>query len=342
MGFLSKIGVVAHNAMTKGRVVLDENGPKMAIYGGAAALVGAVVLTGKQSIKAYEVIEQHKKDVQAITTAANDEIYGAKYTQEMAQTDIKKANINMIKDFVHIYRGPILLSVVGLTGILCGTNKLDKKVRDLTVSVAAISQAWTEYRKRVANAVGTETEQDLYLGTDVSKVEVLDENGHPITKAEQIIKKNDADKLKKNPYIFEFGPQTWYGAENTVFDKSAPSYNILNVRGVLRDAQRDLELYGQVWVRDIYKKLGNKKCPALLMNAGWVVERDSEGKIYAPIGDAKIDFGLIDNVEFYCDSFDLNEEEVGIASANPIMMCFNCCDIRGYLYNKEKKQFAIA
>ncbi len=342
MGLFNTISVVAHNAMTKGRVVLDENGPKWAIYAGAASLVGAIAFTAKQSIKAYEVVEKHKKDVQMITVASNDEIYGAEYDAAAAQKDIKAANINMVKDFIHIYRAPLALAAVGLTGILWGTHKMDTKVRDLTVSVAAISQALAEYRDRVATAVGKEKEQDLYLGTDVSSVEVLDENGRPITKAEQVIKKNDATKLKKNPYIFEFGPTTWDGAYNGVFDQHAPSYNILTVRNVMRDAQRDLELYGQVWVRDIYKKLGNKKCPALLLNAGWVVERDTDGKLYAPIGDAKVDFGLIDNVEFYCDSFDLNEEDVGIATANPIMMCFNCCDIRSYLYNKEKQSYAIA
>lgn len=83
------------------------------------------------------------------------------------------------------------------------------------------------------------------------------------------------------------------------------------------------------------------KCPSLYATAGWVVERDANGKLYAPIGDAKIDLGLIDNVLFYADADDLAEEEAGIAEARPIMLNPNCTDIRGYLYNKEKKKFNI-
>ena len=140
--------------------------------------------------------------------------------------------------------------------------------------------------------------------------------------------------------IFEFGPTNWDGSVNYTFDRSAPSLNLLTVKHIQQNAQRDLELYGQYWVRDIFKSLG-MKCPSLYATAGWVVERDENGNLYSPIGDAKIDLGLIDNVSFYVDATDLAEEESGIAEARPIMLNPNCTDIRAYLYNKEKKRFNI-
>lgn len=341
MNILTKAKVFAHNTLNRSRTALDENGPKLAIYGGAALLVGAIVMTGKQTLKADEVLQAAKDREDRINQClTSPEITEAEYSAEDAKLDIRKSQIQTVKDFVVLYRKPILMTAVGLAGILWGTNKLDKKVRDLTVSVAAITQALSEYRSRVANAVGEETEKDLFLGTDVTKVEVLDENGNPITKAEQVVKKNDAEKLKRNPFIFEFGPRTWYGATNTMFDPHTPSYNILTVRQVMKESQADLELYGEVWVRDILKKLGCKKCPTALLNHGWVVKRNEDGTLYAPVGDPKVDFGLVNNVEYYCDAFDLNEEEVGIANALPIMLCFNCCDIRQAVYAKEKKLLA--
>ena len=83
------------------------------------------------------------------------------------------------------------------------------------------------------------------------------------------------------------------------------------------------------------------KCPSLYATAGWVVEHDENGNLYSPVGDPKVDLGLINNISMYCDSYDLAEEEVGIAEARPIMLNPNCTDIRGYLYNKEKKKFNI-
>lgn len=338
MSIFTDIKVFAHNTYTKSRVLLDENGPKMAIYGGTALLVGAIALTAKQTLKADEVLQAAKDREARIDTAlTSPEISEAEYSTEDAKNDIRRSQIQTVKDFVVLYRAPIAMTVVGVAGILWGTNKLDKKVRDLTIGIAAINQALAEYRKRVANAVGEETEKDLYLGTNVTKVEVLDENGNPITKAEQVIKKNDADSLRRNPHIFEFGPTTWYGAVNSEFDKHAPSYNILKAKHIQQQAQKDLELYGEVWVRDILKQFGAKKCPTALLNHGWVVKRDENGNLYAPIGDAKVDFGLIEDVTFYCDSYDWVEEEVGIAEALPIMMCFNSCDIVKSVYLEEKK-----
>ena len=340
MKVFNKIRVATHNACKKGEIILDENGPKWAIFGGAALLMCSTVIACRQTLKAETIIEEHKKREEAINTVVNDDIYKGEYTVDDAKKDIVANYLKTGAAFIKLYRAPLVLSAVGLAGIFWGTNKLDTKVRNLTVTVAAISEALDQYRKRVANAVGEEAENDIYLGTDVSKVDVLDENGKKITKAEQVIKKNDADKLRQNPYIHEFGPQNWDGTTNGVFDRHAPSYNILTVKRVERDAQRDLELFGQVWWRDICKQLG-MKCPAIYATAGWVVERDENGELYAPIGDSKVDFGLISDVNFYCDKFDLSEEEAGIALANPIFLKPNCLDIRDYLYTKEKKKFNI-
>ena len=342
MNLLTKAKVFAHNSYTKGRVLMDENGPKAAIYGGTALLVGAIVLTAKQSLKADEVLEAAKSREERINTAlTSPEISEAEYSAEDAKLDIRRSQIQTVKDFVVLYRAPIVMAVTGVVGILWGTNKLDKKVRDLTIGLAAIQQALTEYRKRVSDAVGEETEKNLYLGTKVTKVDVLDENGNPIMKAEQVIKETDTEALKHHPNIIEFGTQTWYGSMNAVFDPHAPSSNILTVINALKNAQRNLELYGEAWVRDILKDLGIKKCPTSLLNHGWKVKRDSEGKLYAPVGDAKIDFGLITDskgnvcLDYYCDTYDLNEEEVGIASALPIMLMFNSCDIVKAVYLEE-------
>lgn len=334
MGLLQNISTFVKTTKKKSEVMLDENGPKWAILGGAAMLIGAGVLACKQTLKAEEVIEQHKKRELAINTAANDDIYKGEYTVEDAKKDIKADYIKTGVEFIKLYRGPIIMGVVGIGGILWGTNKLDSKVRNLTLSVAAISQAYDEYRKRVASEVGEDREKELYLNSDVQ--EVIDAE---TSKAERLVK-NHEEELKRNPYIMEFGPQNYDGTTNGVFDRHAPSYNILAVRNALNDAQRELELTGQVWVRDVCKKLG-MKCPALYANSGWVVERDEHGKIFAPIGDAKVDFGLVDNVAYYCDAFDLTEEEAGIAQAESIYLRPNCVDIRNYLYSKEKRKFNI-
>ena len=223
---------------------------------------------------------------------------------------------------------------VGLASILWGTNRLDKKVRDLTISAAAIAEAFNRYRERVANEVGTEKEKDLYLGTETK--EVVSEDGK--TTAEKVISESE---VRSNPRIFEFGPTNWDGSMNSVFDRKSPSLNILTINSVMKKAQMDLEIYGKAWMRDYFKMLGIP-CPAVYTTAGWVVEKDENGELYSPIGDAKVDFGLIDNVRFYCDEYDLAEEDAGIATAKPIMFVPNCNDIRGYLYKKESKRFNSA
>ena len=337
MKLFNNIKVFTHNTIKKGEVVLDEKGPKWAIIGGAALLVASTVVACKQTTKAEAIVTEFHKQQGYIEEAATSDVYKGQYTEEDKKKDTIQNCIKTGVAFVKLYRAPIIMTAVGLTGILWGTNKLDNKVKNLTLSVAAITEALQQYRHRVAKAVGTEAEQDLYLGVE-NQPEVIDsKTGEVVSKAKKLVKEND---IKRNPLIFEFGPINWDGSVNYTFDSSAPSLNLVTVRQIQRNAQRDLELFGQYWVRDIFKSLG-MKCPSLYTTAGWVVERDENGNLYSPIGDAKIDLGLIDNLSFYADADDLAEEEAGIAEARPIMLNPNCTDIRAYLYNKEKKKFNI-
>ena len=316
MNLFNNIKVFTHNTIKKGEVVLDERGPKWAIIGGAALLVASTVVACKQTTKAEAIVTEFHKQQGYIEEAATSDVYKGQYTEEDKKKDTVQNCIKTGVAFVKLYRAPIIMTAVGLTGI---------------------TEALQQYRQRVAKAVGTEAEQDLYLGVE-NQPEVIDaKTGEVVSKAKKLVKEND---IKRNPLIFEFGPTNWDGSVNYTFDRSAPSLNLLTVKHIQQNAQRDLELYGQYWVRDIFKSLG-MKCPSLYATAGWVVERDENGNLYSPIGDAKIDLGLIDNVSFYVDATDLAEEESGIAEARPIMLNPNCTDIRAYLYNKEKKRFNI-
>lgn len=332
MKLLTNAKVFTHNTVKKTGIIIDEKGPKWAILSGAALLVASTVVACKQTTKAETIIDEHKRREEAIHTAATDEIYKDQYTEEDEKKDIQTNYIKTGIAFLKLYRVPIVMTAVGLASILWGTNRLDKKVRDLTISAAAVTEALNQYRQRVANAIGEDKERDLYLNT--REVVETDKDGN-VTKAEKVL--NEEDR-KSNPSIFEFGPINWDGSVNVEFDRKTPSYNLLTIRNVQQSLQRDLEIYGTAYVRDGFKRLGIP-CPALYLTAGWHVERNEDGELYAPIGDAKVDFGLIDDIRFYCDEYDLAEEDAGIAEAKPIMFMPNCRDIRAYLYNKERKKY---
>ena len=331
MTFTSKIKAFTHNGIIGINKAADKYGPTVAIIGGVGLMIAGTVTACKQTLKAEEVLDQHRKRVQAIETAASDEIYKDQYTEEDAKKDVQKDLIKTGLEFVNLYKTPIILSISGVSCILWGTKKLNTKVKDLTIGTTALLKAIDEYRNRVAQEIGKEKEEEIFLNTE--KKEIVDQETGEVKTIERF--KDDRDV--KNPYILTFGPfanqrPTDSPKRNPVYMENHPTLNLATVTQVEESSQRTLENNGKLYLFEVCKNLGIE-CPPELLGAGWVVKRREDGTLYAPVGDSKVSFRVI----YDLTTQDWIDESNGMGDDREIILFPNCCDIQTYLYTSSKR-----
>lgn len=328
------------------KIFLDEKGPKIAIYGGTAAIITGGIIACTKTSKAEQIIEAHKDKEKTFDIVKNDPKYVDEYSQKDYATDKVSNYIHTGIEMAKLYRVPLALTGSGLFGIVWGTRKYDKKVTGLTLSVGAITAAINEYRKRVAEVIGEEDEKDLFLGTEVTKADILDEKGKVV--GESKAKKIDVDKVVNNPFTLTFGPiDEVTGKINYKFDQSSNIYNTqttTRIRDKHNDSLRERAFRDGVawtWLYEIAQEHGIT-LPPHLITAGWVLVKRADGTLYSPVGDPYIDLGNISSVICRMDRQDIIEEAQGIGAADPIYLCPNCNDIRTWLYNYKKEVKELA
>lgn len=339
MSFVKGLQIAMHNNFCGVQKALDENGPKWAIYAGVAGLIVSGIYACKQTTKLEKIMQEHKNGVEMCQETANNDILKGEYNANDAMNDVKILNKRTAFKLVKLYSGPVILGTISVAGILWGTNKMSSKIATLTTGLVTLNKLLEEYRERVAKEVGKDKEKQLYNNTKT--VEVVDNDTGEMTKAEVI-----ADRCKKGVGVFEFGryanqrPATTLTINN-MFDPDSPSLNLLRVKNAVKNAQKKMELYlgdkpGSVSCCLLIDILGNdlglkKEDLAPYLTKGWVIERGKDGKIFAPIGDAVIDFGL-EQTSHYVDEQTEYEEEHGMAEADSMFLRPNFCDIQEYLY----------
>lgn len=339
MKLLDSIKRNVTNGAKTARIKLDDNGPKWAILGGAALLVGAGVLACYKTTTADDILEDHKKRLSRLNEAASDETLrkAYNYDDKAIMKDTIATYTRTGIEYIKHYALPIGMAAIGLVGILWGTDKLDSKVKDLTIAAAAASQALAEYRKRVAGEVGSEKEEELYFGQKPSERVMTDPETGEVRKVKVFDANNPYAKLIWGPYNDgDVGMK-----KNSAFDQSE-IVNFALLARLEKQHQRLLEMNHVIFLRDILKEL-DMECPAELLTAGWIVEVDENGKLYSPIGDPNIDLGyaILGNAHerLATDRGGLKAEfDQGIPNAEPWMLNPNCVELRGYIFNKQNNK----
>lgn len=339
MELFNKVKRSVVNGTQKMRIKLDDNGPKWAILGGTALLVGAGVVACHKTRKADYILEDHKKRMARLEEATSDEtlrkVYN--YTDKEIVKDTVATYARTGLNYIKHYALPLTMGAVGIVGILWGTNKLDNKVKNLTLAAAATTQALAEYRKRVAEEVGEEKEEELYFGQKPSERVMTDPETGETRKVKVLDGKSPYSKLMWGPYNDgDIGTK-----KNKAFDQSE-IVNFATLVRIQKNAQRLLEINHRVFLRDILRDL-DVECPAELLTAGWQVEVDETGKLYSPIGDTFVDLGfaIIGNAHerLETDKAGLMAElEQGIANAEPWSLNPNCVELRNYIFNKQNQK----
>lgn len=301
--------------------------PELCLVGGLLAGGTCIVLACKASMKVPEVVEEHNEQIDEVET-------------DLALTD---AACNTAKRRIYISTGmklvklyvPAACAGAASTALLLTSYGITRKRNGLlAASLAATTGKFEEYRKKVVEEFGEET--DLRLAGDLIdkklKVTHVDEETGEVTEEETGETVTVWNGYSRHARFWGVGSK-WY---DDVRAKSNPNYNpevLLEFEDYFNQL---LRTRGYLFLNDVYDHFGWKKTFEG-QNAGWIYDPKK--------GNHQISFGLRNVHNKAMVAFMNGEEPEGV------WVDFNCsdyitdkalqkaADIRDF-YEKEQRRVA--
>lgn len=308
-----KVAVV--RTANKVGLALKKHSPTILTIGGIAAMVGACVFASKSTLKAHNVIEDHRARLEEVhrcmDLVAAGEIDTSEYTDKDYRKDLFGCYIKTGVEFIKLYAPAIIFTAAGIAMILTGHNILKKRNIALMSAYTALDTAFSDYRKRVKNELGEEADYRFRTGAEKVKMTdvTTDENGK-VTKTEKDAYNIDPNKNVPSMYAKFFDESSPYWRED-------PQLNLAFLRSRQCEANERLFLKGHLTLNEVYEMLGIEETSYGAL-VGWML--NDEGH------DGYVDFGIFDSRSKSARYF-VNGEDPNI------LLDFN---VDGIIYNKLK------
>ena len=266
--------------------------PELYLAGGIVMGIGSAIMLAKAHKRSEEILDP---TIEMITDAKDYvTVENSKAVTETGHETISRAEAQsimkpmygaLVLDAVKLYGPGVLMGVGSIALIMASHGVLRNRNRALISTVALIERGFSTYRKRVVGEFGKETDERLYFGADSRDVVTIEETEDGKTRKR---------KSKRN-YIPENPAPMLYGR---TFDNRIPRWRSDRKRNetwlwMMQSMMNDkLELYGVVFLNDVYEQLGFRKT-AVGAVTGWLKpDRDEPSDAVVNQGDGKITFGL--------------------------------------------------
>lgn len=262
---------------------LKKHSPEILVVTGVVGTVASAVMACKATLKANDIIEEHKKNLNDIHDVVADVEAGIipaeKYTIEDQRKDTAMAYVKTGVSFAKLYGPSVMLGTASILAILGGHNITRKRNSALAAAYMAVDTGFKEYRGRVIERFGKDLDRELKYDIKAKEVEetVVNEDGteQKVKRTVQVINPNN-----KSPYakcFDEFCPAWVKNAEeNMFFLKQQESM-----------ANKILQERGHLFLNEVYDLLGFDRTAAG-QEVGWVYDLKS------PVGDNYVDFNIHD------------------------------------------------
>ena len=200
----------------------------------------------------------------------------AEYTEEDEQNDRRTIAIQLTKDMIKTYAIPVGLGVLSVTCILASNHILRKRNIALAAAYSALSTDFANYRKRVVEKYGKETDFMLKNGLEKELIahQVIDPDTGEVKETKEEVLKYDGEKLSQYARVFdEVGSTQWTPSPDHNKAFLLMEQNYFNER---------IKTRGYIFLNEVYERLGFRPTKAGSI-VGWVYQNDNyEG----------IDFGI--------------------------------------------------
>ena len=274
----TELATKASQILMKSKLGLKKHSPEILMVTGIGIGVVAAVLACKQTVKATQIVADARKNLEDIETVREMSNNGeTEYTEEDYTNDRNTIGAQITTGMIKTYAVPVGLGILSITCILASNHILRKRNVALAAAYSALSTDFMNYRKRVIEKYGKETDFMLKNGLEKELVahQVVDPETGEVKKTEEEVLTYDGAKLSQYARVFdEVGSTQWTPSADHNRAFLLMEQNYFNER---------IRTRGYIFLNEVYERLGFRPTKAGSV-VGWVYQNaDYEG----------IDFGII-------------------------------------------------
>jgi hypothetical protein len=268
--------VVKVKPLVKAQLKLMKHSPEIMIGVGIIGVVTSTILACKATLKAPAVIADAKQkfaDIEVAVTIDSERVDAGEpsvFSKKDRQQELVAVSFQTGYEFTKLYAVPVVIMVASMLMITKGHGITMKRNAAISSAFAALSSAYTEYRKRVREQYGEDVERNLYYGVKEETIEYTDEKGK--------VKKEKVSVIEGHSIYARF------------FDDASPAWspspelNLTFLRCQQNYANDMLRVNGHMFLNEIYDMLGLERTKEGAV-VGWKLSKD---------GDNYVDFGIYD------------------------------------------------
>jgi hypothetical protein len=276
----------ASRAFHKVGFQLKKHSPEILVVAGIIGTVTSAVLACKATTKLSGILEDTKKDIDAIHKCVEhpellaDPETGEvpEYTVEDSKKDLTIVYTQAGLKIAKLYALPVALGALSITGIVASHSILNKRNVALAAAYTAVDTGFKDYRKRVVERFGKELDRELRYNIKAKEIEetVVDEKGKE-KKVKKVI-----ETIDPTPSVYA-----------RCFDETCAGwtrdaeYNRNFIELQRRFLNDKLKSRGYLYLNEVYEALGFQKTKAGHV-VGWIYDEEH------PIGDNYVDFFIFD------------------------------------------------
>lgn len=271
---LANIAQVSTKLVGRATLIAQKFAPEILVGAGIIGGVTAAVWGAKATLELESSIEPSKKlirDHKNLRALCDEDEYPmAQYQQDMAISYYRG-----VQAVVKLYGPPIALGVASIACILSAYGIMRTRNAALVAAYNAVETAFRNYRNRVVEDLGEETDHRYIHGIREVEVDTVDEKGKTV-KTKELVRTADASDLYTR--VFDARNPQWRDegdVYNYFFLKSQQNYynNILQTRG-------------HVFLNEVLSALGFEHSKEGSV-VGWIANGD---------GDNYIDFNVFNTL----------------------------------------------
>lgn len=258
------VPITVSRSISRQALLARKHSPQIFFVGGVTGVVASAVLACRATLKLEKVAHEIKTEL-ADVKESKESIESTNYTEEQYIRDLTYVYVKSSVKLAKLYGPSILLGGASIAALATSHTQLRRRNAALTVTLAAVSKAFDEYRIRIAEEIGEEREIEIYRDVREREIE--------IDGKKEIVKSPGPDGYSIYARIFD---------ENSrAFEKNA-EINHVFIKLQQNYANQRLHARGHLFLNEVYDSLGleHTKAGAIV---GWV--RDGNG-------DNFVDFGL--------------------------------------------------
>ena len=265
----------ASRAFSKAGLQIKKHSPEILMVAGIAGTVASTVMACKATTKATGLLEEAKKEIEAIhTVAERDDQYSQKDLQQALTISYTQTGIKIAK----LYAPAIALGTLSIVSIVSGHKILKKRNVALAAAYAVVDKGFKSYRKNVVERFGEELDKELRYGVKTKEVEEITVN----EKGKEKVEKKTIQEVTGIDGYSQYA--RFFDAASDQFEKD-PEYNLMFLRRQQDYANEVLKSRGHLFLNEVYDMLGIQRSKAGQV-VGWIYDTKN------PNGDNCVDFGI--------------------------------------------------